>query len=505
MTDYDAIVIGAGNAGLTAAATLQRGGQKTLLLERHNIPGGCATSFVRGDYEFEVALHQLSGMGAEQEPAMLRRLFSGLGILDRVAFIEEEELYRFVVPGEIDLTLPADMGGIAECIHTAFPDTGGNIDAFLRLCELVTIERALLLPEVQLSNDAERLKRDCPNIVKYAMRPAREVMREFFDDDRIIAVLGAYWGYLGLPLDELSFGNIALLLYAYTAFKPYHVRGGSQALSNALLESFLDAGGEVRFNCGVKRILTGNRSVRAVETEHGEVLSCRNVVSNASSIHTYNELLDIGDSCVRTRRSFTSRKLGMSAFVIYVGLDCSPAELGVTAPTTFISMVLDERADFDRAHTLDAPLGCALSCYSLADPTLAPAGKTVVAVICPQFPEPWDEVAAADYAATKYGFADKLLDLVERVFPDFRDHIEEIEAATPRTMMRFLNTPGGVFYGFEQSRLDLTLEQEQPREVAGLHLAGSWVGMGGFQPAYSSGARVANDILGTNMPDAAAS
>ncbi|MBW2676869.1 MAG: NAD(P)-binding protein [Deltaproteobacteria bacterium] len=50
--DYDAIVIGAGNGGLTASAALARKGMQVLLLERHNIPGGCATSFCRGRFEF---------------------------------------------------------------------------------------------------------------------------------------------------------------------------------------------------------------------------------------------------------------------------------------------------------------------------------------------------------------------------------------------------------------------------------------------------------------------
>ena len=72
MKDYDAIVIGAGNGGLTAALTLSRRGRKVLLLERHNIPGGCATSFCRGRFEFEVALHQLSGIGLESNPGPLR-------------------------------------------------------------------------------------------------------------------------------------------------------------------------------------------------------------------------------------------------------------------------------------------------------------------------------------------------------------------------------------------------------------------------------------------------
>ena len=52
---WDVVVIGAGNAGLTCAATLARAGKRTLLLEQHNVPGGCGTSFARGRFEFEVA------------------------------------------------------------------------------------------------------------------------------------------------------------------------------------------------------------------------------------------------------------------------------------------------------------------------------------------------------------------------------------------------------------------------------------------------------------------
>ena len=48
MKTYDVIVIGAGNGGLAAAANCAKAGLSTLLLERHNIPGGSASSFVRG-------------------------------------------------------------------------------------------------------------------------------------------------------------------------------------------------------------------------------------------------------------------------------------------------------------------------------------------------------------------------------------------------------------------------------------------------------------------------
>ena len=49
---YDIVVVGAGNAGLSAALHCAKEGKKVLLIEQHNLPGGCATSFVRGRFEF---------------------------------------------------------------------------------------------------------------------------------------------------------------------------------------------------------------------------------------------------------------------------------------------------------------------------------------------------------------------------------------------------------------------------------------------------------------------
>ena len=97
--DYDVVVIGAGNGGLTASATLARKGQKVLLLERHNIPGGCATSFCRGRFEFEIALHQLSGLGTPEKPGPLRMTLDSLGVMEDLEFVEIQDLYSVHMPG----------------------------------------------------------------------------------------------------------------------------------------------------------------------------------------------------------------------------------------------------------------------------------------------------------------------------------------------------------------------------------------------------------------------
>ncbi|MCP9815737.1 C-3',4' desaturase CrtD [Synechococcus sp. GreenBA-s] len=58
----EVIVIGAGIAGLTAAALLAREGLQVLLLEAHSQSGGCAGSFRRGPYRFDVGATQVAGL-----------------------------------------------------------------------------------------------------------------------------------------------------------------------------------------------------------------------------------------------------------------------------------------------------------------------------------------------------------------------------------------------------------------------------------------------------------
>ena len=82
MDKYDVIVIGAGNGGLAAACRILSEGKTCLVCEKHNIPGGFATSFVRGRFEFEASLHEFNGIGTPEDPGSSRELFRQLGVED---------------------------------------------------------------------------------------------------------------------------------------------------------------------------------------------------------------------------------------------------------------------------------------------------------------------------------------------------------------------------------------------------------------------------------------
>ncbi len=89
---YDAIVIGAGLGGLSVATMLARNDLSVLLLERDNSPGGYATSFVRGRYEFEVALHELSGIGPPEHRGVLYHYLDYLGVTGKVDILHVANL-----------------------------------------------------------------------------------------------------------------------------------------------------------------------------------------------------------------------------------------------------------------------------------------------------------------------------------------------------------------------------------------------------------------------------
>ena len=80
MPKYDVVVVGAGNGGLIAALRMAKSGKKTLLIEQHNLPGGVASSFRRGRFEFEPSLHELCDFGPDEDRGDTRLTLEEYGL-----------------------------------------------------------------------------------------------------------------------------------------------------------------------------------------------------------------------------------------------------------------------------------------------------------------------------------------------------------------------------------------------------------------------------------------
>lgn len=491
MADYDAIVIGAGNGGLTASVTMAKAGLKTLLLERHNIPGGCATSFIRGRFEFEVALHQLSGIGTKDFPGPLKGTFSGLDILDDIELVQMENLYRVVYPDRIDLVLKADRNESIKTLQKHFPHQTKQIAKFYEL----VWEYCTQWIHVVFLKDAEASAQKYPVFFKYALKSMQEVFDDFFSDPLLKSAVGMYYSYLGIAPRVSPFGEFAVVLWAYTEFKPWHIKGGSQALSNSLLNKYLENGGEVRFNCGAKEIKVKNNTVTGVITDDGDEVSAKKIISNAGTYTTYVDLIDGDKVPPQKYRDLSGRSVGTSGFTIFLGFDEEPDKLGITEATNFLTMDGDANKAYDLSKTLLPTQNMLFTCYDVDDPQFSPLGCCQAALISLAYGEPWLKVPPNQYAEKKYEYAQHMLKLLYKIFPKCEGHIEEMDVATPLTHMRYLGHPGGAIYGFDHFGKDTDFFIEKSSPFKGLYHAGAWVGQGGFQPTLMSGVSAGNAVI----------
>lgn len=508
---YDVIVIGAGLGGLSVATMLAKNGLGVLLLERHNVPGGYATSFVRGravgeqPYEFEVALHELSGVGPPGRRGAVYRYLEYLGMADKVEFLHAPNLYRsvFLDPSGwspsglgLDVTLPTGEDAFAAKLAKTFPHEAKGIQRFMdRVFKFGRDFARLMRKGGKVSPALVPVQH--PHFFRYLPTTWGQVLDRDVKDPAAKAVLSQYWGYVGLPPSKISFVYMASTLAAYIRRGAAFPKGRSQALSSAFLAHFEQLGGEARMNCGVERIRVANGRVTGVITEEGEGISANWIVSNADPITTCRDLVGRENMPSSFFARLQSSEVAPSTVNVYLGLACPPEDLRLTEHEVFVNTDTDFERHARRLRVVAPPEAIAVTCYNTVYPDISPPGTTMVVLTALAYGEPWSEVPPSEYVTTKNRIAGTMIDMAESVAPGLRSHAEVVEVSTPLTNMRYANTMGGSIYGFSQPPRDNMVWRMRHRgPLDGLYFAGAWTQPGGgFEPTIMSGQMAGRAIV----------
>lgn len=505
MKQYDVIVIGGGNGGLASAATLAEKGKSVILFEKHNIPGGCGTSFRRGRFEFEVALHQLSHMGTEGNPGPLRELFKRYGILDEINWIQIKELFRVNFPDGTGVSLPAERKQCEDFLCKEFPAQADGIRKYFETVYKFCAEAAeFAAKSAKSTGEPGALKKAImkagfpklyPTLANYGLKSTQEVLDEFFTDSKLQLALSAYWCFMGVPPARFPFAILAKCTNFYLETKPYYLTGTSMMMNQAIMEAVQKMGGTLRLNCGVKRIVLENGKAVGVIDEFGEEYRAKKIISNISPLATYGNLLlpeEIPDAAREYLKPYT---VGISAITCFIGLDCTPEEIGFTTSFTLNYESLDANEDFKDAYKLlpgNDPL--VATCYTVDDPSVSPKGTSVITAGTLKYGEPWEKLPPEQYYEMKYEAGRRIVARLEKMYPGFTEHIEEMEIATPLTHMRYLGHPGGAIYGYEQDLMQSVFFFPTESKIENLEFASGWVNACGFGPNYTYADTVASKV-----------
>ena len=501
---YDVIVVGAGNGGLVAAANTAKEGLKTLLLEKHNLPGGCATSFKRGRFEFEPSLHELCSVGKAENPDTVYKVFDSLGA--KIDWRYESNVFRTIVKGKdgYDLTLKAGIEEFCKSIDDAAPGSYKSVKKFLELFDKIDAAINYIFKMKGNPNPLVMITKHA-DFMRIAGHSVEEVMTALGMPEKAQNIINTYWGYLGVPTDELNAMHFMNMVHSYVvdgAAMPHH---RSHELSLSLIDILTKYDGEVRYNSEVTKFLFNDEGACIGVEANGEQFFAKEIISNVIPHNVYN-MSDTKKIPQRLMKLANARDFGISVATVYLGLDCTAEELGFKDYTIFIEGVANPRKQYDNRKEDGLYI---VNCLNNVVEDASPEGTSTLFFTIPVFGfDLPDDLTPQSYKKYKNELAKKYIEDAEKVLGiSITPHIEEISVATPVTFARYLGTPEGTIYGYKLSGWDnlmaRTASEKDDYCIPGLSFCGGhYIRGDGYSCAYLMGEmigkRVAKKLKGGN-------
>jgi phytoene dehydrogenase-like protein len=480
--DKHVVIIGAGIAGLAAGVYALRNGYRVTVLEQHAKPGGLCTAWERGGYVFDGCIHWLVGSDPHDP---MHAQWDALGMLDDVRIIhhdvfltiEDDAGRRLVVYEDID-RLEAEMLRVA-------PRDERQIRKLAKVMRLLSHMRSgppqkkpgdggpgsiawirgflSFLPTIFTMVTHGRL-----SVEQYARRFRDPFLRD------------------ALPKIMYSLEGFSLLAFMFTlawmsAKNAGYPVGGSLPLVRNIEKRLRSLGGDLRCNAAVASIIVESGHARGVKLATGEEIRADIVISCADGHATIHDLLGgkyVGEDIERVYRTFPR-----FPSIVQVSL-------GVAMTFDGPQSVMFPIAPLDTGGKMVTELMPHI--YNF-DPTMAPAGKTVVTMILPAGYEHWRDLRRTDrprYDAEKQRIAREVIAILDTRYAGLAAAVEEIDVATPASYERYTRNWMASFEGWVPT--PKTLMAKVPNTLPGLAdfwMAGQWVQPGGGLPGGMNSAR----------------
>ncbi|WP_043316397.1 NAD(P)/FAD-dependent oxidoreductase [Microbulbifer sp. HZ11] len=473
----DELVVGAGLTGLVYGNVAAASGKRVVVIDKHTKVGGYATNFSRkGEYIFDCSLHKITGFGknGNLEDALTRT-----GLIDLVDFETYEHLTNIFI-GKRNLRLSAHPEQFIAQLLQAFPDEAESIQRFvsdIKGCGYQNYMIArLALGEHELSLDEIVRGRKLSRITTY------DYLCELFNNRELITLFCAIAINLGVEAYEVD--ALYFLHFAYTFFftEKRFVKGSSQALSDTLAGEFTRRGGQLIVREEVNRLKVKEGTVTGCLTRRYDITAGHTVFTGCP-----NQIIDLSPSTTELDRfaeKLESLEFGLGAFIVYLGLDRPPKDIGITeddylfASTQYLDCAEGLAASDERYQHW--PLS--VSNYSVLDSSYG----NVIQLEVLDHQSDWFELDRQTYKKRKIAIAQLLIDRFASHFPDIKKHIRYFDVSTPKTSKKFTNSYGGSSFGYKPTpKRNVRFLQKPPFQ--GLQFVGTWINGAGYEPAMCLG------------------
>ncbi|MFN8525089.1 MAG: FAD-dependent oxidoreductase [Chloroflexota bacterium] len=462
---YDIVVIGAGIAGLTAAALAARHGLAVALVEQHSRPGGCASDFVRGGVRFPAGATMVTGF---EQGGLHRWVYERLGIPIRARAMDLAMICHLP---DRTVRVFTDRERWDEERRRAFPELGSSGDRFwstvshhARTAHWIASKLPTL--PVQSARDALPLARlTRPGTITAApllFATVNDLLsragayhsahRAFVDNQLLITMQTTADSCVALN------GALALDLYRFGCFS---LDGGPPTIARDLAASFVRSGGVLRYRERVLR-LSFTRGSWRVTTATGTSFGARSVIANVPAANLAQLLGPVAPPAVTRRVPVEENQWG--AAVLYIA----------ARPDRH----MDGLPSFHQV--VECPPGRPQVSYFISayPPQPTPETPLITVTVSTHTPaEPWLHSESEEaYRASKAAISARLLHAAERALPGISAHVAMTDAATPRTFRTWTLRHGGRVGGIPRTLQHSNLQDFSHRAgLPGLFACGDTV------------------------------
>jgi phytoene dehydrogenase-like protein len=474
MKKYDAIVIGGGHNGLTAAAYLARAGKTVLVLERRHVLGGAAvTEEVFPGFKFSVCSYVVSLL----KPKIIRELMLpkfGLELLPLESTftpLENDYLFRTADPDQTYRELYRHSPRDAES-YMRFGPLMSQIGMAVRPILETIAPNPICLSISDLSALKKLVKHfktlnpeQFEYLTKLMTMSSADFLDEWFEFEPLKATMSAS-GIIGTFMGPRSPGSAYVMLHHYMgdidgAFRAWGFpRGGTGAVSMAIAKAAEHFGAEIKTETPVTNVIVKNGNAVGVALENGDEFHAKKVISGLDPKMSFLKLVDASDLPTEFLTAIKKFRIRGSSGKVNLALDslpnftCLPGDgvhlrgaISISPSYDHLERAYDDAkyGEFSKNPYIDIILP------SVLDPDMAPPGKHVMSCFVQYAPFDikggWDD-------QKREAFGDAVINTIGQFAPNIKDITIHRQVLTPADLeSTFGLTEGNIFHG------ELSLQQ----------------------------------------------
>lgn len=522
--NYDAIIVGGGHNGLTAAGYLGKAGKKTLVLEQRDMVGGaCVTEEIHPGYRISTVSYVVSLLQSEiiKDLELKAHGFEMLKMTGALSVCGEDSLF---LTGE-EANDRKEVGKFSALDYDAMTKFDGlvqEIGSVIRnqmLREPPNLDAGFLdlISLARMGLDIKKLNPELRHrLVQMLTSSAYDLIERWFESPMIKSMYGSacFSGNFAslkqpgsaIPFFHMAIGELDGELGAWRV-----VKGGMGKLTQAMASFAKSKGVEIRTKAGVEEILIEGGAAIGVRLQNGEIIKGRCVLANTDPKRTFLKLIDQNKLDSEFTKDINQIRMGHSSLKVNLALEGMPkikffesekAGPWLKSDISIFPDIAGMEANFFEAAQGRLPKKPRLEITipSTIDDTLAPPGHHVMSILAKYYPyqladQNWDDI--------KDDVTNQIVDYAAEVMPNLKDLIVKQQMISPLDLEREYGlTESDIFHGRHDMDQLFSLRPhpkaaQYRTPIHNLYLCGSGAHPGGGvsgAPGHNAARRVISDL-----------